>query len=118
MALTRRGGGGGSGCRAKVETTEGDGVMSVDDERLELSDLYPIEGDVVVERPAEGWSPRVYQDHLEIFRVHRKRLPRFVKLHHDTVKEIMSKPLLPEGAPTPRPSWHHDRNSITLSDEE
>jgi hypothetical protein len=81
-------------------------------------DPYPLEDDVVIRKPADGWSPAFYEESLRIFRIHRGHLPRSVKLHTSTVVQIMSNFQLPSWAPTPRPTNQHDRDAITLSDDE
>jgi hypothetical protein len=81
-------------------------------------DPFPPEGDVIIRKPKEGWSPEFYEECLAIFRIHRGHLPRSVRLRLSTAQQIMPIGLLPPGWPTSKPNRHHDPDTITLSEDE
>jgi hypothetical protein len=81
-------------------------------------DPFPLKGDVVIRKPEEGWSTEFYEQCLSVFRIHRGRLPRSVKLRLSTAAQIMPVGHLPTGAPRSKPDRRHDPNTITLSDDD
>lgn len=96
--------------------TDEDGEDLVD--AYPYPDPFPLEVDVIIRKPKEGWSPEFYEKCLRVFRFHRGHLPRSVRLRLSTAQQIMPIGLVPPGWPTSKPNRQHDPDTITLSEDQ